>query len=98
MSAQPNFIEDVNSIYTVKGSKAFQGFEIDRVLFKGQSPYQKVAIYENGALGRVLVLDDIVQITEADEFVYQEMMAHVPLFSHANPENCPSSGNVGHVY
>lgn len=82
-----NFIEDVHSIYTVEGSKAFQGFEVDRVLFEGKSPYQDIAIYENGALGRVLVLDGIVQITEADEFVYQEMMAHVPMFSHSTPKN-----------
>lgn len=87
MPKQPNFIEDVHSIYTVKGTKAFQGFEVNEVLFEGKSPYQEVAIYSNDALGRVLVIDGIVQITETDEFVYQEMMAHVPLFSHPNPEN-----------
>lgn len=87
MYGQPSFIEDVHSIYTVEGSKAFQGFEVNRTLFQGKSPYQDVAIYENDALGRVLVLDGIVQITEKDEFVYQEMMAHVPVFSHANPQN-----------
>jgi len=87
MYGQSNFFEDVHSIYTVKGSKAFQGFEIKRTLFQAKSPYQDIAIYENDALGRVLVLDGVVQITEADEFIYQEMMAHVPLFSHNNPEN-----------
>ena len=35
----------------------------------------------------MLVIDGIIQITECDEFVYQEMMTHVPLFSHKNPEN-----------
>ena len=87
MKGQPNFIEDVHSIYTLKGSKAFQGFEINRTLFEGKSQYQDIAIYENDALGRVLTLDGIIQITECDEFVYQEMMAHVPIFSHENPEN-----------
>ena len=87
MNGQPNFIEDVHSIYTLKGSKAFQGFEINRTLFEGKSQYQDIAIYENDALGRVLTLDGIIQITECDEFVYQEMMAHVPIFSHENPEN-----------
>ena len=87
MYGQPNFIEDVHSIYSLKGSKAFQGFEINRTLFEGKSQYQDIAIYENDALGRVLTLDGIIQITECDEFVYQEMMAHVPIFSHKNPEN-----------
>ena len=87
MNKRPNFIEDVHSIYTLKGSKAFQGFEINRTLFEGASQYQDIAIYENDSLGRVLTLDGIIQITECDEFVYQEMMAHVPLFSHENPEH-----------
>lgn len=87
MYGQPNFIEDVHSIYTLKGSKAFQGFEINSTLFEGKSQYQDIAIYENDSLGRVLTLDGIIQITECDEFVYQEMMAHVPIFSHENPEN-----------
>ena len=87
MYGQPNFIEDVHSIYTLKGSKAFQGFEINRTLFEGKSQYQDIAIYENDSLGRVLTLDGIIQITECDEFVYQEMMVHVPIFSHENPEN-----------
>ena len=87
MCARRNFIEDVESIYTHKGSKAFQGFEINKTLFKGKSEYQDIAIYENDTLGRVLAIDGIIQITECDEFVYQEMMTHVPLFSHKNPEN-----------
>ena len=87
MYGQPNFIEDVHSIYTLKGSKAFQGFEINRTLFEGKSQYQDIAIYENDSLGRVLTLDGIIQITECDEFIYQEMMVHVPIFSHENPEN-----------
>ncbi len=36
--------------------------------------------------GRVLVLDGALQLTERDEFAYQEMIAHIPLFSHPNPE------------
>ena len=87
MCARHKFIEDVESIYTLEGSKAFQGFEINKTLFKGRSKYQDIAIYENDTLGRVLAIDGIIQITECDEFVYQEMMTHVPFFSHKNPEN-----------
>ncbi|HBM76046.1 MAG TPA: spermidine synthase, partial [Clostridiaceae bacterium] len=35
--------------------------------------------------GKMLVLDGIVQLTERDEFVYHEMIAHIPLFTHPNP-------------
>ncbi len=37
--------------------------------------------------GKVLVLDDIIQCTEKDEFVYHEMMAHIPLYSHPCPKS-----------
>ena len=63
MPARRKFIEDVESIYTLKGSKAFQGFEINRTLFEGKSEYQDIAIYENDTLGRVLVIDGVIQIT-----------------------------------
>jgi spermidine synthase len=41
-------------------------------------------IFHNAMLGRVMILDGIVQTTEADEFIYHEMMAHVPLFAHGS--------------
>ena len=40
---------------------------------------------ETATHGRVMLLDGVVQITEADEFAYQEMIAHVPLFAHPDP-------------
>lgn len=83
---QPDFIEDVHRIYPDAGKKAFQGFEVNKVLFNDKSPYQKVAIYQNDALGEILVLDDVVQITTKDQFIYQEMMSHVPLLSHPSPK------------
>ncbi|MEQ8388452.1 MAG: polyamine aminopropyltransferase [Alphaproteobacteria bacterium] len=59
-----------------------QGFVADRVLYEGETGFQKIRIIENSRLGRVLFLDDIVQTTEADEHIYHEMMVHVPLFAH----------------
>ena len=47
---------------------------------------QDLVIFENALLGRVLALDGVVQTTQGDEFVYHEMMTHVPLISHAAPE------------
>ncbi len=63
-----------------------QTFEVTNWLVKTQSPFQKIQVFENPLFGKVLVLDNIVQITEKDEFVYQEMLAHVPLFAHENPK------------
>ena len=59
-----------------------QTFEIDKILYEGRTAFQKVLIFENGRFGRVLALDGIVQTTEADEFIYHEMLAHVPLVGH----------------
>ncbi|MDP6343107.1 MAG: polyamine aminopropyltransferase [Alphaproteobacteria bacterium] len=58
-----------------------QGLRIDRLIHQGRTEFQSVMVIENEALGRVLILDGIVQTTEADEFVYHEMLAHVPLFA-----------------
>ena len=44
--------------------------------------HQKLLIFENPRFGRVMVLDGVVQTTEGDEFIYHEMLAHVPLFAH----------------
>lgn len=50
-----------------------------------KSEYQDIALIETAQFGRMLVLDGIVQTTVADEFVYHEMITHVPLFTHKNP-------------
>jgi len=54
----------------------------DRVLFDSETEHQRLIIFENGDYGRVMMLDGIVQLSTRDEFVYHEMMAHVPLFAH----------------
>ena len=60
--------------------------EIEKVLYSGKSKFQQIDVYQTRKYGRMLALDGIIQITEFDEFVYQEMMAHIPLFAHPNPE------------
>lgn len=69
------------------GNRVYQGFAIDDVLHEGQSDYQKLSFFENKEFGRVLTLDNIIQTTESDEFIYHEMMIHVPLLSLENPKN-----------
>jgi len=69
------------------GSRVYQGFAIDDVLFEGQTEFQKMNFYYNKEFGRVLTLDNIVQTTESDEFIYHEMMVHVPLLSIEKPQH-----------
>ena len=52
-----------------------------------KTPYQDLLIVDTYEYGRVLMLDGAYQLTERDEFTYSEMMAHVPICAHANPEN-----------
>ena len=59
-----------------------QRFRILRELARVQSAFQDIMVFESETHGRVMLLDGVVQITEADEFVYQEMLAHVPLLAH----------------
>lgn len=61
-----------------------QSFRVDREIVHKKSLFQDIRIIENEAYGRVLLLDGVTQITEKDEFVYQEMLVHVPLFKHGN--------------
>lgn len=56
-----------------------QRLRVDRVLFEDRTDHQHLVIFENETLGRVMTLDGVVQVTLADEFIYHEMMTHVPL-------------------
>lgn len=62
-----------------------QTFDMDRVLFESETGHQHLIIFENSAFGTVMALDGIIQTTERDEFIYHEMMVHVPLIAHGNP-------------
>ncbi len=70
---------------TLYGDEIFQGFTAEALVFEGATPFQKVQIFATARWGKVLVLDGIVQTTEKDEFVYHEMLTHVPLFACNNP-------------
>ncbi len=61
-----------------------QYFSIDKLLYHEKTAHQDLIIFENAALGRVMALDGVVQTTERDEFIYHEMMTHVPLLAHGN--------------
>lgn len=59
-----------------------QRFRVTRELARVRSAFQDILIFESESHGRVMMLDGVVQITERDEFVYQEMLTHVPLLAH----------------
>ena len=73
------FTETVNDIVgnTIKARER---------IFSGRSEYQKIEIVDTYQFGRTLILEGSIQLTEKDEFTYHEMISHVPLFTHPNPE------------
>ncbi|MBR4195569.1 MAG: polyamine aminopropyltransferase [Synergistaceae bacterium] len=52
-----------------------------------KTPYQDLLIADTYEYGRTLMLDGAYQLTEKDEFTYSEMMSHVPICAHPDPQN-----------
>lgn len=61
--------------------------KVKEVLLHKKTEFQDLLVFESTDWGKVLVLDGVIQLTERDEMSYQEMMAHLPLFSHPKPTN-----------
>lgn len=61
-------------------------YEIEKILYRGKSKFQNIMVFENPYFGRMLILDNVVQITERDEFFYHEMLAHIAMHAHPKPE------------
>jgi len=59
-------------------------YRVDKVLYETQTGHQHLVLFKQPFFGKMLMLDGAVQITARDEFIYQEMMSHVPLFAHGN--------------
>jgi spermidine synthase len=59
-------------------------YEVERVLYEMQTEHQHLVLFEHPFFGKMLMLDGATQVTTADEFVYHEMMTHVPIFAHGN--------------
>ena len=74
--------------FTEKQTKNFGiTAKINKTLHTEQTEFQKLDMVETEEFGNMLILDGMVMTTQKDEFVYHEMVAHVPLFTHPNPEN-----------
>ncbi|MDN5865463.1 MAG: polyamine aminopropyltransferase [Gammaproteobacteria bacterium] len=84
-----------------KGGTAF-GLRIHGCLHREHSPYQEIAVYDTTGFGRLLVIDGYIMLSDRDNFIYHEMMAHPALFTHAAPRrvvvigggDCGSLGEV----
>lgn len=77
--------------FTELSEKNFPGqglsLKVEEVLYHSKSEFQDVLVFKSSTYGNVLVLDGIIQATERDEFAYQEMIAHIPLYAHKKPRN-----------
>ncbi|MBL7180648.1 MAG: polyamine aminopropyltransferase [Pseudomonadota bacterium] len=62
------------------------GFKVEKTLFSGRSKFQQVDVVQTAGHGAMLLNDGIVQLSERDEFIYHEMIAHVPFFVHPAPQ------------
>ncbi len=63
-----------------------QTMDVTRVLADENSRYQHIRIFDTVANGRVMTLDDIVQITSRDESAYADMLTHLPMLEHGRVE------------
>jgi len=60
-------------------------YDIEEILYIGKSKFQEIKVIKNPYFGKMLILDDVVQLTERDEFFYHEMLTHVVLHAHPHP-------------
>lgn len=56
--------------------------KVDRQLYSGKSEFQRIDVFDSPEFGRFLTLDGYMMLTEKDEFIYHEMITHVPMAVH----------------
>ena len=73
-----------------------QSLRADEVFYDSETDHQRLRVFQNAKFGRVLTLDEVVQVTEADNFIYHEMMSHVPIMAHGDAKRvCIIGGGDG---
>lgn len=66
--------------FTERHTKGVEfSIKVDRQLYTGQSDFQRIDIFDSKEFGRFLTLDGYMMMTEKDEFIYHEMITHVPM-------------------
>ena len=71
-----------NSTENVKFS-----IKVDKHIYTAQSEFQRIDIFDSPEFGRFLTLDGYIMLTEKDEFIYHEMITHVPMAVHPDPKS-----------
>ena len=61
--------------------------KVDRQLMTMQSEFQRIDIFESNEFGRILTLDGYLMVTEKDEYIYHEMITHVPMATNPDIKN-----------
>ena len=64
-------------------------FKAEKTLYSKKSKFQQVDIIKTCDVGNLLVNDGVFMLCDKDEFIYHEMIAHVPMFAHPAPEKVP---------
>jgi spermidine synthase len=67
--------------------KASLTFKIRSIILNERTPYHQIDVLETKSLGKFLLLDSAVRLTERDGFIYHEMTTHVPLSTHSDPRD-----------
>ncbi|MEW6213862.1 MAG: polyamine aminopropyltransferase [Nitrospirota bacterium] len=60
-------------------------YDVEEILYKGKTKFQEIMVVRNPYFGKMLILDDVVQLTERDEFFYHEMLTHIIMHAHPDP-------------
>ncbi len=63
------------------------GLKIDRLIYDKKTDHQHLVLFENDMFGLVMALDGVIQMTENDEYIYHEMLTHVPILAHGAVRN-----------
>ena len=62
-------------------------FAVEKVLYEQKTEHQDLVLFEHKHFGKMLMLDGATQVTTRDEFIYHEMMTHVPILAHGKARN-----------
>lgn len=63
-----------------------QSLKIEKKIYETKSKYQNIEVYKSEALGNILVIDKNAMLSQYDEFIYHEMLSHVPIYTHLKPK------------
>lgn len=74
--------------YTEKHTdKVHFSVKVDRSIYSGKSEFQRIDVFESNEFGRFFTLDGLMMVTEKDEFIYHDMITHIPMATNPNIKN-----------